>query len=338
MRLPRILAEGEGYYHVMSRIIGRQMLLDDGEKERLIRTMRKCEAFSGCNVLGHTCMDNHFHWVLHVPQPREITDEELIERLGHLYAPIEVKAIAESLGRLRESDSSSYHKLRDRYISRMFNLSEFCKTAKQRITQSYNHRHSRKGTLWEDDRFKSVLIEGNGNALARVLAYVDLNAVRAGKVQDPKDYRFCSYAEAVAGGEIARRGIEKVMLSLHPPGSWRQIAAKYRNFLFQQGEATGLDEWGQPLHPGTDPEYMRQVIDDGGKLSATQVLHCKVRYFSDGVCLGSREFAENVYTRYRRHFSPKRKRGAAPMRGADWGGLCTLRRLQRGVISVGVAT
>jgi hypothetical protein len=60
MRLPRILAEGEGYYHVMSRIIGCQMLLDDGEKERLIRTMRKCEAFSGCNVLGHTCMDNHF--------------------------------------------------------------------------------------------------------------------------------------------------------------------------------------------------------------------------------------------------------------------------------------
>lgn len=52
-------------------------------------------------------------------------------------------------------------------------------------------------TLWAE-RFKSVLVEGFGNALETVAAYIDLNPVWAGIVEDPKDYRFCGYAEAVA--------------------------------------------------------------------------------------------------------------------------------------------
>ena len=33
-------------------------------------------------------------------------------------------------------------------------------------------------------------------------AYIDLNAVRAGIVEDPKDYRFCGYGEAVGKGKL----------------------------------------------------------------------------------------------------------------------------------------
>jgi hypothetical protein len=32
-------------------------------------------------------------------------------------------------------------------------------------------------------------------------AYIDLNPVRAGMVQDPADYRWSSYGEAVGGGK-----------------------------------------------------------------------------------------------------------------------------------------
>jgi putative transposase len=40
-------------------------------------------------------------------------------------------------------------------------------------------------------------------ALAMIAAYIDLNAVRAGLVVDPKDYRFCGYGEAMGGGLLA---------------------------------------------------------------------------------------------------------------------------------------
>ncbi len=64
--------------------------------------------------------------------------------------------------------------------------------------------------LWAD-RFKSLLIEG-GEALAAVAAYIELNPVRAGLCADPKDYRYCGYAEALAkGSPLARQGIRTVL-------------------------------------------------------------------------------------------------------------------------------
>jgi exodeoxyribonuclease V beta subunit len=38
-------------------------------------------------------------------------------------------------------------------------------------------------------------------------AYIDLNPVRAGLVKDPKDYRWCGYAEALSGSRRAQRGL-----------------------------------------------------------------------------------------------------------------------------------
>jgi len=69
----------------------------------------------------------------------------------------------------------------------------------ERFTKWFNRMHSRTGTLWED-RFKSVIVE-SGIAARTMAAYIDLNPVRAGMVQDPADYRWSSYGEAVGGGK-----------------------------------------------------------------------------------------------------------------------------------------
>jgi len=61
------------------------------------------------------------------------------------------------------------------------------------------------------------------------------------------------------------------------------------------------------------------------------LLHCKVRYFTDGVAIGSKAFVEAVFEQYRFRFSPKRSTGARPLRW-EWNGLCSLRDLQREVI------
>jgi prevent-host-death family protein len=46
--------------------------------------------------------------------------------------------------------------------------------------------------------------------LATMAAYIDLNAVRAGIVSDPKNYRWCGYGEAVAGKKKAREGLAAI--------------------------------------------------------------------------------------------------------------------------------
>jgi putative transposase len=52
-----------------------------------------------------------------------------------------------------------------------------------------------------------LVVEGSWECLLVVAAYIDLKAVRAGIVDDPKDYRWCGYGEAVAGDPVARRSL-----------------------------------------------------------------------------------------------------------------------------------
>ena len=332
MRDARIKEQGAAYYHIMSRVVDRRMIFNDEEKERFCRTMRAAEGFSGVEIQTHSVLTNHFHVVLYVPEREEVSDKALGWRLRSLYGQRKAAALAAELAELR---CSGHHEeaeaFKARYTYRMYDVSEFAKTLKQRITMSYNRRHNRKGTLWEE-RFKSVLVEGHENALSSVAAYVDLNAVRAGLVKDPKDYRFCGYGEAVGGSKRAQHGLSRVMDTLGQAPNWSDVSKSYRKLLYSEGESGGTTEAGQTAKPGFSPEAVRAVVEAGGALPVNELLRCRVRYFSDGAVLGSKAFVEDVFHRHRQRFSPKRKTGARPMAGGQWDGLCTARRLRLKVI------
>jgi putative transposase len=325
MRVARILGGGEAFYHIVSRIVDRRFILNDDEKERFRRLLRAVEAFSGCQVLTWTCLDNHWHVALRVPEPEPISDRELIRRLAFLYEKPVVAQIELELADLRAKGmDASAERLRTRYTRRMYNLSEFVKTLKQRFTMSYNRRHGRTGTLWES-RFKSVLIEGSRRALWMLAAYIDLNAVRAGIVADPQDYRFSGYGEAVAGVKGAREGLIRVMQSLDERmATWSRLGRHYRRLLYDHGEKEPGRNRG-----GIDPERVATVLASGGRLKTRELLHCRVRYFSDGMILGSRVFVDDLFRRYRGNFGVKRRTGARAMRCAQWKGLYSARRLQQ---------
>ncbi|OGV61795.1 MAG: hypothetical protein A2498_16205 [Lentisphaerae bacterium RIFOXYC12_FULL_60_16] len=71
----------------MSRIIERRFVLGDVEKERLLNRMRQLAVFGGIEILAYSFLSNHFHVLAYVPEKREVTDAELIERLGHIFQP-----------------------------------------------------------------------------------------------------------------------------------------------------------------------------------------------------------------------------------------------------------
>jgi hypothetical protein len=213
----------------------------------------------------------------------------------------------------------------------MYDLSEFAKSLKQRISQSFNKRHSRKGTLWEE-RFKSILVEGKADracVLATVAAYIDLNPVRAGLVKDPQDYRYSGYGEAVAGSGVARMGLRKVF----GIEGWRTVAGEYRQLLYQAGQERGLTPEGKPVRKGFDAKAVNEVLESGGALPLPELLRCRVRYFTDGLALGTRAYVDEVFNRYRDHFGEKRKSGARPTMGMRF---FTARRLRLDVITVPV--
>jgi len=123
------------------------------------------------------------------------------------------------------------------------------------------------------------------------------------------------------------------MRTLGRKSTWDEASAGYRKLLYMIGEQRGTRKTGAPLKPGFRREKVEAVVKAGGSLSMNELLRCRVRYFTDGAVLGSRAFVEDVFNRHRQPFSPKRKTGARPMAGGQWGDLCTARRLRLQVIS-----
>ncbi len=178
-------------------------------------------------VLTYSIMSNHFHVLVRVPEKdRAVSDAELLRRFKVLYPKptrYQTASFVRLESALREGTEEAVA-VRAQLLARMHDLSEFMKTLKQRFSIWYNRNHdNRLGTLWMD-RFKSVLVEGKGNPLQTMAAYIDLNPVRAGLVEDPKDYRWCGYAEAVAGNLKAQRGLG-VVWARYASGEPRYVRA-----------------------------------------------------------------------------------------------------------------
>jgi len=178
------------------------------------------------------------------------------------------------------------------------------KELKGRFAQWYNQRHDRYGVLWAE-RFKSVLLEG-GEALAAVAAYIELNPVRASLCADPKDYRYCGYAEALAKGSLlARQGI-RTILGQPETISWKELRREYRKYLFVKGNSTSANK-----PPTFDLATAQRVVEQqDGEVPLPQRLLCRIRYFTDGVILGSQGFVESHFARLKQKLGYKRHRTA----------------------------
>ena len=317
MRMSRIkISVRKVVLHCISRVVGAQRLLDDLCKEKFAELLWKQAKFCGLEVITYCVMSNHFHVLVRVPEPLQLTDGQLIERLEALYGPkgaltvLARQAVAER-GKIEED-------IRQGLMVRMGDVSAFMKELKQRFSRWYNRRYERFGTLWAE-RFKSVLVEDQPTSLEAVAAYIDLNPVRAGLVEDPKDYRFCGYASALAGNQMARQGF----MSFQAGGNWPACAAAYRIRLFVGGGDTRQS--GKVM---LDKEKIKAVLASGGELSLGQVLRLRVRHMSDGVALGTRAFVNEVFLLNREKFGPKRKDGARPIKALASIGLTALRDLK----------
>ncbi len=334
----RVLGKGplESYcYHVMSRTCGTEVHFDDVEKEALRRVIWRMAEFSGIKVVTYCVMGNHFHLLAEVPhrqtwlQRFEGSDGEtlLFEHLRTLYSRAYLELLRDELADLRKRGLTALADQRIEALKKRFcDLSLFVKEVKERFSRWFNKRRGRRGTLWMD-RFKSVIVEAKGEALRTMAAYIDLNPVRAGLVQDPTSYRWCGYAEALGGSRRAQRGLCKAQGK--PVDGWKSAgaAAAYRCLLHAEGREVTDAQNEKVVKRGVTAESARAVLVEKGKLSPAELVRLRVRYFSDGVALGSREFVEGLFEAQREKFGPRRKQGARHIAESD-SPLYTLRQLR----------
>jgi hypothetical protein len=306
----------------MTRTVNGEKLFDEVAKEVLRKQLWQIADYCGVTIHTYDILSNHFHVLVTVPQKTEIPDTELLRRYHVLY-PKPTRYQTARLEVIRAQLATNGPEAvawRRRQLALMGNLSQFMKLLKQRFSIWFNKSHRRFGTLWAE-RFKSVLVEAKPEILETIAAYIDLNCVRAGLAADPKDYRFCGYAEAVADSRLAQQGIAGVYGA--PGQSWAQVQAGYRQVLFGTGVA--------PRERGgrIAPEKFQQVLRAGGKLPLATILRCRVRYFSDGAVLGSRAFVAMQLSRLRARAGPGERTAPRLLPNlTDWGELAILRKLR----------
>jgi len=341
-----IFEDRDCHYHTISRISGGALLFGDVEKEAFRKLMRRMERFCGVEVQNYVVMGNHFHLLLRVPQRErflakfmEGTEEErearLLDHLKLLYSRAYLTQLRAELAVMKEKKLDDiYEKTMASYLDRFCSLERFMKELKERFSRWFNKRHGRRGTLWQE-RYRSILVE-DGEALRTISAYLDLNPVRAGLVDDPKDYRWGGYAEAMGGSKRARKGLCRVLGVAMD--SWHTVGREaYRQLILSEGIEAGEAEKGREgasgvfAKRGFDRKKALEELRGGRKLSWPELIRLRVRYFSDGLILGSREFVEEAFQEKRTWFGAKRKRGAQglPVLG---GGLFALRNLKVDVL------
>ena len=152
--------------HLISRIANRAFFLNDEEKTRFVERLWRVAAFSCVEVLAYCFMSSHFHILVYVPDPRELSDDELLARIRALYSGTAMAEIEKEWELLTKvGGASGRERFRKRYLCRMWSASEFMKTLKQAATMSYNGRCVHTGTIWES-RFRAKTCEPGYIAVA----------------------------------------------------------------------------------------------------------------------------------------------------------------------------
>lgn len=257
------------YYHIISRTVGQEFLLNEKEKDHLMNLFYHFSSLYFVKMIGYCIMDNHFHLIVKSENWRNYSEADINSR-------IKIITMGKKITESRKAQ------LLDRYSD----ISEYMKSIKQTFSRWYNKRKGRSGYFWSD-RFKSVILEQR-RALSRCLAYVDLNPVRAGIVEKPESYRWSSIHIRSIKSSRAKHlyftGIfDETMLS------GKEMLQLYRRFLYAVGAVEVDYKCSIPQH----------VIDKEKELcfeiSSAEVITGRVRHFTEGCVIGSKDFIEWAY-------------------------------------------
>ncbi|MDF1756594.1 MAG: transposase [Verrucomicrobiales bacterium] len=140
MRQARLRGEGHHFVHCISRIVQRQFLIKDAEKEKLRDLMLNQAGFAGLNVVTLAILDNHFHILIEVPDPDEVpelTVDDLFSRLPFIYSEAKIRELKKLFDETAaRGDQDGIDRLLAGFAKRMHDTSFFMKEVKQRKHQN----------------------------------------------------------------------------------------------------------------------------------------------------------------------------------------------------------
>lgn len=273
-RTPRIkIGDQDTFYHITARVIGTPdwfPFADSAARNKLLSLIRKYTRAYFCRVASFSLMSNHYHLLVRFQAARKLSRKELRERATLLYP---------DPGKVLKTDHQW-----ERFNRRLFDLSEMMRNIQGAYTKWYNRKNGRRGSLW-DGRFGST-IPLDQEAVQETLAYIELNPVRAGLVSRPEDY--------VSSSAFLRHiGADDWLMSIDELFEGADQMQSYRGFLYYRGFEGGSKEGARIPARILQQEQQRGFNRQG-------IYRKRLRYFAEGLVLGSEEKIRDWISDFRR--------------------------------------
>ena len=154
-------------------------------------------------------------------------------------------------------------------------------------TKGFNRRHRLYGPLWQG-RYKAKIIEDE-SCLYQVIAYVHLNPVTAGVVEDPATYEWSGHEEIVSRHSRGLVDLDEVLMMY---GDSRRAARRaYVRSLNTTGSAVWVGEapdklpWWLPVKDApVEPRKGGDYVDYLGRSTAPERPRLSVEDYLDRAC------------------------------------------------------
>jgi len=202
------------------------------------------------------------------------------------------------------------------FRERFCSLSRYIKDIKQTFSRIYNRKKNRRGTLW-GERFKSVIVEKEETVI-NCLAYIDLNAVRAGIVKRPEDYRWCSIGHHVqTENQDSFLSLDFGLVEFGVENSQR--LRKYRDYLYHAG---AVKKRGKAHISKT---ILEKKNEESFEMDRIRRFRYRTRYFTDSGIIGTKAFVLATYEEFKDRLYTSRERVPRRVKGVD--GMYSMKRL-----------
>lgn len=311
-RTPRHKSQEAAFYHLYNRVAGDPQYFpfrDPRVARKFLSVFEHYLDLYFCYLASFELMGNHFHAVVFFEAYRKLELHEL-----HYRARLR-------FGRLWRLKTRHWNEAHWEQFNRdLFDVSCFMQHVDGEFAKWFNHRFHRRGPFWAD-RFKNPELL-DMEAVQNAILYTELNAVRAGLVKRPEDYRMGS-----AYWRWAQKKTDLLMPleELFPSEGGEDAFTTYRALLYYRGAVATKDN--QAVIPDS---IVKQEEERG--FARPGVFRRRLPFFTQGVAIGGRQEVSRLLEEYREKGLYQRRKHPIPQLG---GGLFSLREQRSHAFSPG---
>ncbi len=282
------------FYHLTNRVAGDPdwfPFKNDQARRKLQNMMLFYVNAYRCRLAAFQIMGNHFHFIVHFEKPRTLSRKELMESAHKLY------------GQKTEETTAGWTDAQwETFNQRLFDVSKLMQNVDGFYALWFNRNFERRGHLWSD-RFKNSELLGS-EAVQDAILYVELNAVRAGLVKRPEQWKSGSARWRLTGEDQDLIPLEELFPS--DPGT--DVYRSYRARLYYRGAVPTRE------NQAAIPRWILHQEQRRG-FTRAGAFHQRLRFLTDGVAVGPAEKVAQLLATYRQQGRYRRRRHPIPQLG-----------------------